>query len=359
LIAIPIAIHLLVRQQTRSVAYPSLRFVRETALAAFRRRAIQDAVLLMCRIAIVASAVIALAAPVFQTSWRSEAYARRTSRAIVMLDTSAHEPALEQRRDTYRSETFRRPIIADAINDAVRWLDGQPPSAREVVFVGSFHRGQVEHSDLIPIPESIGVRFQHARAPQAPRQLVMPVLMRSNGKLLRINQAVELDADATRVSTGAAAGVDDDRLRIIAAAKDQPLADAALRAALRAGVRWTMEDVRVVIVWEGAEGVPPSSSAVQRVRMPVPEPASSSATAIWNALDAAMPRVAVEPVPIPAERLTQWSRPAGPPAPGAAPQDEGDRRWLWMLALTLLGIEYLLRRDRALVAQHLEDGRVA
>ena len=46
LIALPIAIHLLVRQQTRSLPYPSLRFLRETALAAFRRRAIQDAALL-------------------------------------------------------------------------------------------------------------------------------------------------------------------------------------------------------------------------------------------------------------------------------------------------------------------------
>ena len=46
LMALPIAIHLLVRQQTRSLPYPSLRFLRETALAAFRRRAIQDAALL-------------------------------------------------------------------------------------------------------------------------------------------------------------------------------------------------------------------------------------------------------------------------------------------------------------------------
>ena len=68
LIALPIAIHLLVRQQTRQLAYPSLRFLRETALAAFRRRAIQDAALLACRVAIVAAAVMALAGPVLHTA---------------------------------------------------------------------------------------------------------------------------------------------------------------------------------------------------------------------------------------------------------------------------------------------------
>ena len=63
LIALPIAVHLLVRQHVRTLPFPSLRFLRETQLAAFRRRSIQDAALLACRVAIVGLAAAALAGP--------------------------------------------------------------------------------------------------------------------------------------------------------------------------------------------------------------------------------------------------------------------------------------------------------
>ncbi len=86
LIALPIAIHLLVRQHARTLAFPSLRFLRETQLAAFRRRRIEDAALLACRAAIIALAAVALAGPVLQTAARTAGYAGRTSRAVVALD---------------------------------------------------------------------------------------------------------------------------------------------------------------------------------------------------------------------------------------------------------------------------------
>lgn len=359
LIAVPIAIHLLVREHTRTVAYPSLRFVRQTALAALRRRTIQDAALLVCRAAIIAAAVTALAAPVMQTAWRSASYAQRTSRAVVRLDASAAASAAEQQRDAFRSAIFQRDTITDAVNESVRWLDAQPPASRELIFVGGFHRGQVAQSDLIAIPETMGVRFVRAPSPSRPHELLQPVLTRRNGKMMRVNQHVALDTDATRVSAGDAIEIGDDRLRVIAAPGDQPLADAALRAALDAGVRWTLDDRRVVVVWDGAEGVPPASADLQIIHMPIPVPPSSSASAIWNALDAAIPSDAVEPVPIPEEVLTEWSRPAGPSVPDASPHDEGDRRWLWVLALLLIGIEQLLRRERQSAAEPLEERRVA
>ena len=40
LAALPIAVHLLARQRARVLAYPSLRFLRETQLAAWRRRSV-------------------------------------------------------------------------------------------------------------------------------------------------------------------------------------------------------------------------------------------------------------------------------------------------------------------------------
>ena len=59
LVALPIVVHLLARHQARMLAYPSLRFLQETQLAALRRRSIQDAALLACRVAIIAIAAIA------------------------------------------------------------------------------------------------------------------------------------------------------------------------------------------------------------------------------------------------------------------------------------------------------------
>src|SRR5688572_16425023 len=95
LVALPIAVHALVRQHARVLRYPSLRFLRESQLAAFRRRTIQDAALLACRIGIIVAAVIALAGPILRTPARDASYANRTSRAIVLAGGSDRE-AMEQ-----------------------------------------------------------------------------------------------------------------------------------------------------------------------------------------------------------------------------------------------------------------------
>ena len=63
-LAIPIAIHLLVRQRSRRLSFPSLRFLQSTPLAALKRRTLQDWPLLAVRLLILAAAVAALAAPV-------------------------------------------------------------------------------------------------------------------------------------------------------------------------------------------------------------------------------------------------------------------------------------------------------
>lgn len=344
LIALPIAIHLLVRQQTRLLPYPSLRFLRETALAAFRRRAIQDAALLVCRVAVIAAAVTALAGPVLHTEARTAGYANRLSRARISLGSDGLLPTPEV---AFRAATFHRTAISDAIGDALRWLEAQPPSAREIVFSGSVHRGVINESDLAVIPAGVGVRFVPGKASAAPTQFTAPLLMRRNGTLRRVNQFVELETDSTRVNDGAAVAVPEDRLGVVAAPADGPLAEAALRAALAEGVPWTSEDRRVLIVWEGADAAAVPSQGAALVHMPRPNPPESAARAIWNAINRATPRPFVDPVLIAPEQLQSWSRPPGPPSPNAVPADEGDRRWFWAGALALLGLEYRLRRERA------------
>ena len=344
LIALPIAIHLLVRQQTRSLPYPSLRFLRETALAAFRRRAIQDAALLACRVAIVAAAVAALAGPVLHTASRTAGYANRLSRASVAVDSNA---APEPSDAVFRSATFNRTAIADAIGDGLVWLDAQPPSAREIVFAGSFRRGSIEASDLAVVPPEVGIRFVADTASAAPNQFTSSSLTRRNGPLVRVDHLVRLDTDVTRMADDAAVPVPEDRLRVIAAPADQALAEAALRAAVDEGVPWTAADRRLLLVWDGADAAATAVQGVDVIRMAVPNPSSLSARATWDAIDRATSRPLVEPVLIPSEQLQSWSRPPGPPSPFAIPGDEGDRRWFWAAALALLGLEHRLRREKA------------
>ncbi len=344
LLAVPIAIHLLVRQQTRSLPYPSLRFLRETALAAFRRRAIQDAALLACRVAVVAAAVTAVAGPVLHTASRTAGYANRLSRATVAVDSNG---AADRSEDVFRAATFDRTAIADSIGDALRWLDAQPPSAREIVFAGSFRRGSIDAGDLALLPPEIGIRFVGDTPSNAANQFTTSLLTRRKGTLVRVDQLVRLNTDATRMDEGASVALPEDRLRVIAVPADQALAEAALRAAVDEGVPWTTADRRLLLVWDGADAAATASQGVDVIRMAVPSPSSSSARATWDAIDRATPRPFVEPVVIPLEQLQSWSRPPGPPSPTAIPGDEGDRRWFWAAALALLGLEHVVRRERA------------
>jgi len=364
LIALPVAIHLLVRQQSRRIDYPSLRFLQQSQLAAFRWRRIQDALLLACRAAIVAAAVAALAGPVFQGMARSAGYSERIVRAVVVEPGSDATLAAGAEAGAFAARTFARTRLADAIADAVRWMEGQPPAAREVVFGGAFRLGSVSAAQLNAVPSFAGIRFVRTPGAEAPRDLQWPVLRSSAAGLVLQARQLRLDADQTRVSDGAAEAVDPGIVRVIAAPADQPLADAALRAALAVGVRWSDAAARVMVVWAGAD-----EAAVSRlqdgpslVRMERPAPASTAASAVAEAIErvTAAPVAALEPVRISEEQLNAWSRPPGPVPNAARPADEGDRRWLWALALVLLGIEHVLRRTRGQgTVEPVAEARVA
>lgn len=363
LIALPIAIHLLVRQHARTLAYPSLRFLRETQLAALRRRAIEDALLLLCRAAIVMIAAIALAGPVLQTASRTAGYAGRTARAIIPLDGADEARVRRIADNAFAAATFRRTELADALGDAMRWLERQPPSSREIVVAGALRRGSVSQADLSAIPALIGVRFDPV-AGNATNDVTWPVLTRRNGSLVRIDRVVHFGTDATRVSDGVVTDIPDDLITIVARNDDQPLAQAALRAALDAGVPWADFTRRIVIVWAGADQAALARDpSPHMIRMPVPNPPSAAAAAVRGALSRLSPnRGGLEPVMLSAEQLSAWSRPPGPPAVNAPVADEGDRRWLWGAVLLLLAIETWLRRstgDPTIAVADAGEARVA
>ena len=356
LIALPIAVHLLVRQHGRLFPYPSLRFLRETQLAAFRRRTLQDMALLACRAAIIALAALALAGPVVETSPRRATYASRISRAIVTID--ADQAAITKASDgAFAAAIFTRPVVADAIADAARWLDRQPPSSREIVIAGDLRSGAIAQSDVDAVPKDVGIRFLASPAPEVSgANLAMPVLIRRDGILVREDWAVFADSFSTRATPVAGKPVPPDLVTVVAAPADTALADASLRAALDAGVPWADFDRRVVVVWEGAV----ESQGRRVVRMAVPSPPAIAADEVLRALLRASTLALTDPFPMLAEQLVAWRRPPGPPAANAPLSDEGDRRWLWGLAILLMIVEWWMRRSaKSALPERIEDSRVA
>ena len=90
-VAAPILIHLLVQRRAERFAFPTLRFLQPTRLAAIRRHVLEDLPLLAVRVALLATAVAALAGPLFVTNARRQAWDRRVVRATVVDTTIAGE----------------------------------------------------------------------------------------------------------------------------------------------------------------------------------------------------------------------------------------------------------------------------
>ncbi len=113
-VALPILVHLLARHRVREMPFPSLRFLRPTALAALRRRVLSDVPLLLVRVAMIAAAVAALAAPALVSSARQRAWTARTSRAVIHLRRAAAVPDAADTAaivESERSSAFTTTVI--------------------------------------------------------------------------------------------------------------------------------------------------------------------------------------------------------------------------------------------------------
>jgi hypothetical protein len=154
----------------------------------------------------------------------------------------------------------------------------------------------------------------------------------------RIARDLDLRAAAARVT----AGLSDARF---AAAPWQALASAA--------------DGRPFAVAAGAANRLVVASAARATDVAAP----LLLRAIANAIAAVPDLQPAEVVPIADARLRQWSRPAAPLAsPRIETVEQDDRRWLWLAALCLLGLEMWIRRVRRDVeaSDHREEtARVA
>src|SRR5262249_29080669 len=190
-LAIPIAVHLLARTRARVIAFPSLRFIDLSRLAARKRRTLGDLPLLALRLLALSLAVAAFADPLFLTAARRAAWGARVSRAVV-IDTSASMARGQAARDATRAAeresqealramtTIRAESPRDGVARAVAWLRTSPPSRREVVVISDFQPDTINAALLRDVPDDMGLRFIRAGTPTR-----------------------ELDVDASAVSTRA------------------------------------------------------------------------------------------------------------------------------------------------------------
>jgi hypothetical protein len=174
LVAAPVLIHLLRTHHPTRVAFPSLRFVPPSRMAAVRMRLPSDVALLLVRVAIVALAVVALAGPIALTAGRIASWNSRIARAVV-VDRSdsmgvpdgtgvaperaaADSAAAELASATYGVRLDARDLHKGMAR-ASAWLAMSPPARREIVVVSDFQRGGLTSSTISSMAGDVGVRF--------------------------------------------------------------------------------------------------------------------------------------------------------------------------------------------------------
>jgi hypothetical protein len=367
---IPIAIHLLTRQQTRLVLFPTLRFIAARRFSALRRRSIDDWLLLALRVLILAAAVAALASPLFITAGRESLWQSRVARAIVLAPGLRGEEMEQaaliaaQRQASFVSAVFRpAPHLADALRDAGAWLATQPPALRDLVIVGDLHDGELSVSDQALVPPSVGIRFvPFAVAPRAPTNQVDII---EGNRLLRADFEFADGRSSVHLTNARAVTPP---VTVIANAAEQRVAVAALNAVLDRGVRIAPGSRRrVVVVFEGVASRPLTQRAtdpwmhealaklsglsggqngdVLVVNAPIRARGVETVRLLERVVEAVfvdefVPR---DPRMMPLYKMISWRRPLH--FDQSTPADEGDRRWLWGAVLVLLGVEWLVRRS--------------
>lgn len=373
-IAVPILVHLLVRGRAPRVLFPSVRFIPAAPLAAVRVRLLSDRGLLLLRAGIIALAVWALTGPVFVTDRRREMWTHRVARAVVLSGTGGEGERLaaDEARGAFAHARFAAPVLADALRDAAEWLDVQPPAARELVVVGDLHEGALTQHDLAAVPRAAGIRFVTTAATVERVTINLHgIASLAPGSASAYRAAVTATPEETRVAYGREQAPVP--VRTAAAPGEAQRAEELLEAVLHDGVLWGRRpDRQLTLAFDGSplarQDLAPASESwmletlaaaaglrggVTEGRLVVVMPMRASdpgaaqviarvvRTAYTESLDD------LEPRRIPRAQLDAWSRP-GAGLPADVPlRDEGDRRWIWLMVLSLLVAEQRLRRGDA------------
>ena len=278
------------------------------------------------------------------------------------------------RVERIRATFEARGQVADAVRDAVAWLQQQPPAQREVVIVGDLRRGAITSGDLALAPAPVGIRFElTAIAPTSGATSMAAVADNGEGGTQGFELSVTPGDRATEVAYRPAS-VSTEWLTVQAPASEARHAEALRAATLAEGlVSDRPQERRVTVVfpgegmWRAADLARPAAASwmhdaigrldglaagerqgqfVALADVSATDPAAIDLVARVARIALTVSRAGLEPLSIAPERLAAWSRPPGLDDQPAPPRDEGDRRWLWAAALALLVVEQLVRQSR-------------
>ena len=411
-LAVPILAHLFGRRVARRQVFPSLRLLRDAWPAPVSHSRPGDLLLLALRCAIVAAAVAALAQPQWSSSEPAARVPVRailldTSRSMDRLTTDGI-PARQRAATLARAllDSAREGIIVETgrpgadIAGASSWL-GARSGLRELVVVSDFQSGVVMDGDFARVPAGIGTRM--IRVDGGP----LPVIVNPEGVRVDADSAgtgatwaavsdtglavtalvADTDRDAARASIAAIRAIAprpanvSRRVAVVFpghAARDSLVKhvtrlDSAWQGDFMASLRRnallasTSEGVLAIPACDSV-GAPIARDGWGQVVATVAGAASGSSydvlvfacvdvgtvvgTALLRATESAitpvLPWREMEPRVMPDELLKRWERPAVEEAPRVEDNTSPDGRWLWLLAIVLLGLdEWVKRRSRS------------
>ena len=220
--------------------------------------------LLLVRVAILAIAVAAFAAPVFVSAGRRQLWSQRVARAIVVTQPRGQTSNLgdqlarisaDERARAFASTVFMASgHLADALRAASDWLERQPPSSRELVIAGDLRDGSLLGVDVAGIPPAIGIRFLPLSPTPVERRAQLGAIAESQGATtVQQLQLLLGDNDTTVDYRPDPAAAAPNSIEVRASPEHQPRVEAALRAVMAEGVILHRDGTRrLTIEFDGA-----------------------------------------------------------------------------------------------------------
>jgi hypothetical protein len=326
-----------------------------------------------------------------------------TSSSANAFDRQREDAVAAERRADAVVELRTERVGNSLCHAATKLLEG-PVARHEIVVIGDFQHGTINDAEIACVPQDVGLRFVQIGEGRAGTASVSLAGLAADGKVTE--QRVEFEGLRTKVTLSEREAGEVLQPRILATSIHAAAAAHLLRAAARAGTPALPANRPMTFIFPGAPtpaatplrapwmiaavvaaredaallqaatsrrnarastlspawipaarsatGAPLISAAAEGDRLLVSvlvEPSDILALAAVRAFltaGAARPDWReLEVESIPASQLKTWTRAAGPiPNARFRSTPPGDARWLWALALALLGAEAFLRRDR-------------
>jgi aerotolerance regulator-like protein len=373
--AVPVIIHWLLRRRAVRRPFPSVRFLTASDRSAVRLYCPSDVVLLLLRVSIIVCGALAIARPFLMTDVRHASWATRLTRAVIVDTSTSVNPARAAEaveaagRGVTTWRRFDSASPGPSLERAVAWLQHVEPGRREIVIVSDFQRGAITEADVARVPETIGVRPLRVES-----VATSPVWLEAGAVLVggkAFARSVVADADSTTVALRSAVEIEGleiadasaERLQravteagAVAPSSDQPIVlrfGAAGPPAGRLPDGWMRAAALRFFASPEAAGVQAKASSQDAALVLSANVAADSLAgaritqAALNARQDSSAWADREPGIVAASTLARWARePAAPQADAWQRTTDSDGRWLWLIALALMGLEALVRRER-------------